>query len=169
MGKAARYWHQPLDRTFPGSWSWQNLDSQRQKLFIQPVGMGRWGEDAPKGLLESTELVAVVGMVAAAWQRQHWLRDATSSRSEKWETLALTLPWHWKEHCQGNSLGMGNWSIWKWKRWPGHKEAVGLGKNIRRSSSFEEMLSRLPWNYLFLKNTGHVFLLGGEIGYIFCI
>lgn len=46
------------------------------------------------------------------------------------------------------------------------QEARGLGRDAseERSSSFEKMLSRLPWKYLFLKNAGHACSLRGRGG-----
>lgn len=48
----------------------------------------------------------------------------------------------------------------------GTQEACRLGREAseERSSSFEKMLSGLPWKYLFLKNAGHACSLGGGTG-----
>lgn len=53
----------------------------------------------------------------------------------------------------------------------GTQKACGLGRDAleERSNSFEEMLSWLPWKYLFLKNAGHACSLGRGTGYILCI
>lgn len=151
-----RLWPSTSRGTFLEPWSWQKQEPQRQVPAAQanPDGVPSY----PGSLRASGIHLPTLGQwwiggsgltkaVLAVWQ----------CKLPIWEILALTWLWRWRQCCQGNSLGMKTSLNMKMEEVTATHEACRLGRDAseERSSSLEEILSRLPWKYLFLKNAGH--------------